>query len=431
MSKPPRSTPRVPHSARRAAAVPAGATSRRIARLAAAASLLFGAAACSGDDPTDPGDGGGDGTGEPVTLAVRGLGEIAGRFTGEVAVRGNTAYTTTWGRRGVTVGNALYVWDVSGATPALVDSVFVEDAITLGDVQVSDDGALLMVATEFDPGSVVLYRLTDPRKPQRIARFTSPSTASGVHTAKFGRVGGTLYAFLSVDPSPARLVVLDLADPAAPREVLAREMGRPFLHDVFVRDGLLFTALWHDGLTIWDVGGGGRGGTPSNPVQLGNVRTVGGSVHNIAWVHLPAGGRRYAWVGEEGPGSVTGRNSSGDIHVVDVTDMTAPREVAFLHVPGAGVHNFAVDEDAGVLYAAYYNAGVRALDVRGDVGGCDAAHRATDGRCDLAKTGRVLATALTGRTEPVFVWGVALEGGSLYASDMWNGIWKVGALGRE
>jgi hypothetical protein len=203
------------------------------------------------------------------------------------------------------------------------------------------------------------------------------------------------------------------------------------VHDVFVRDGLLFTALWHDGLTIWDVGGGGRGGTPAAPVPLGNVRTAGGQVHNVAWVHLPADGARYAWVGEEGPGSVAGARSSGDLHVVDVSDPTRPREVAVYRVAGAGVHNFAVDEAAGVLYAAYYNAGVRALDVRGDPGDCAAAHRLPDGRCDLGPAGRELAHGLTATGRDVFVWGVALGGGALYASDMFNGLWKLGVVDRE
>lgn len=412
---------------------PVASSYRRTLRVALAA-LVAGSVACSSDGPTPP-----PVVDPPVeppvtapTLAVRGLGAITGRYTAEVAVRGTTAYTTTWGRRGATgLGNALYVWDVSGAVPVLVDSAFVDNATTLGDVQISDDGALLMVATEYAPGSVVFYSLADPRRPQRIARFGSASTAAGVHTAKFGRVNGTLYAFLSIDPSPARLVVLDLSDPTAPRQVLARTMGRPYVHDVFVRDGLLFTALWHDGLTIWDIGGGGKGGTPADPVQLGNVRTVNGYVHNVAWVHLPdGGGKRYAWVGEEGPGSVTGFSASGDVHVVDVTDMTQPREVAFYHVPGAGAHNFAVDEPAGVLYASFYNAGVHALDVRGDLGSCAAAHKAPDGRCDLAKSGRLLATSLTNHTGPVFVWGAALDGGSQYVSDMWNGLWKVGVVVR-
>jgi hypothetical protein len=244
-------------------------------------------------------------------------------------------------------------------------------------------------------------------------------------------VNGTLYAFLSIDP-PSRLVVLDLSVPTAPREVFMRFMGNPFLHDVFVRDGLLFTALWDAGLTIWDVGGGGRGGTPALPVELGTVVTQGGNVHNVAWVQLPGAGgeRRYAWVGEEGPGSIVGARSSGDVHVVDVSDPTRPREVAVYGVAGAGTHNFAVDEARGVLYAAYYNAGIRALDLRADPAACTDAQRTADGRCDLALAGRELAHFVPPADRPVFVWGVALDGGALYASDMLNGLWKLGTVQR-
>ena len=69
-----------------------------------------------------------------------------------------------------------------------------------------------------------------------------------MHTAEVARVNGTLYAFLSIDTPSRDLVIVDLSDPANPREVFVRNMGSPFVHDVFVRDGLLFTALWNDGV---------------------------------------------------------------------------------------------------------------------------------------------------------------------------------------
>ena len=101
------------------------------------------------------------------------------------------------------------------------------------------------------------------------------------------------------------------------------------------------------------------------------------------------------FVGEEAPGNGSLLNSSnGDIHVVDVSNMAAPREVAFYHVDDAGTHNFSVDEQRGILYAAYYNAGVRALDVRGDLSTCTADQKSADGRCDLKKMGRELAAGL-------------------------------------
>ncbi|MFL5577034.1 MAG: LVIVD repeat-containing protein [Gemmatimonadaceae bacterium] len=399
----------------------------RIASLALLASLPS-LGACGGDGGTPPPRGGG------AALSVVGQGKATDRYNAELSVRGDYAYTTTWGANtDRAVGNQLNVWNVAGSTPSLVRSITVADATTLGDVQVSDDGRLLVVATERTGGSIVVFDLADPASPRQLSRFTSANTTNGVHTAEVQRVNGTLYAFLSVDPlgtsSPSRLTVVDLSDPSNPREVLSRVMGNPFVHDVFVRDGILFTALWSDGLTIWDVGGAGRGGTPANPIQLGNVHTVGGDVHNVWWFHDPVtGSKRYAFVGEEGPASLFSR-ASGDVHVVDVSDLANPREVAFYHVEGAGTHNFSMDEERGILYAAFYNAGVRALDARGDLASCTAGQKDANGRCDLARMGRELASGLTDRG-PVFVWGVQREGSFVYASDMLNGIWKLNGASR-
>ncbi|HEX4682318.1 MAG TPA: hypothetical protein VH277_06410, partial [Gemmatimonadaceae bacterium] len=291
-------------------------------------------ASCGGGDPASPGN-------SPLLsgppLSVLGMGSETARYTAEIAVKGNTAYTTTWGSR-LALGNKIDVWDVSAAAPVLVDSIIVAGAATLGDVQISDDSSLMMVATEFDGGSVVLYDVRDPRKPAFVSRFSNDNTSPGVHTAKFGRVNGRLYGFLCVDPrgsTPARLVIIDVSDPANPQQTFTRVIGNPYVHDTYARDGILFLGLWNDGVDIWDIGGGGQGGSPANPQVLGNVRTVGGEVHNIWWYHDAQGGRRFAFVGQEGPGSV-GTSSSGDIHVIDVSSLAAPKEVAVYHRDGAG-----------------------------------------------------------------------------------------------
>ncbi len=128
-------------------------------------------------------------------------------------------------------------------------------------------------------------------------------------------------------------------------------------------------------------------------------------------------------------------SSAGDIHVVDVGsgNWTGAREVAFYTVANAGTHNFWVDEPSGILYAAYYNGGVRALDVRGDLSACteaqkttlvDAVNGGTARLCDLGKMGREAGRALVGGGQ-VSVWGVQMVGNRLYASDMLNGLWKV------
>jgi hypothetical protein len=398
------------------------------ARSLFAGSGALGSLAGSGAGPTStPG-------GVPVSLPVTGSGVVADRFSAEVAVNGDCAYTTSWGTRGTVRGTAIKIWNVSGAQPVVIDSLIIADAGTTSDVQISDDKRLLVVSTEHGQnliGAINIYDLTTPAKPTLITHYQTVNTEAGVHTVKLGRIGGRHYAFLNIDPKvvgndvrPARLVIVDITTPSAPTEVFQQAMGRPYIHDVFVRDGFLFAALWDEGMAIFDLGGGGNG-SPQAPRRISTIVTKSGAtptapnrayVHNIWWFHDPvANAKKYAFVGEEGPASLFGF-SSGDIHVVDVSDLTKPREVAFFNVPGAGTHNFVVDEPSGILYAAYYNGGVRALDIRGDLGTCTAEQKSIDGRCDLTKMGREAGNALT--TQPVSIWGVALEGANLYASDM-------------
>jgi len=374
-------------------------------------------------------------TASAASLAVVGCGLLDSRYTAEVAVRDSIAYTTTWGFRSAQ-GNMVAIWNVAGDEPTLVDSVFVSGATTLGDVTITDDGQLLIVATERLNGSLVIFDRTDPRHPRQLARLATPETYNGVHTAEVGRVNGHLYAVLAVDPlsggssADSKIVIVDLGDPTNPRQVFVKSVpsSAPFVHDTFLRDGLLFVALWNNGIEIWDVGGGGQGGTPSAPVVLGAVATIGGDAHNIWWLHDAVSGNRYAFVGEESGPAQLGVSSAGDIHVLDVSDLTHPREVAFYHVPGAGTHNFSVDEQSGILYAAYYNAGVRAIDVRGDLETCAPPQQVTTGiltRCDLGAMGREVGRGLAGGSPAVYVWGVQLSGSFLYASDMLNGLWKL------
>ena len=143
----------------------------------------------------------------------------------------------------------------------------------------------------------------------------------------------------------------------------------PFVHDTYVRDGIAFMFAWDEGVRIFDVGNGMAGGTPAIPKQVGviitgtaNAGTVSPSVHNGWWFHNPVTSeKRYLFVGQEGPGSV-GSSSSGDIHVVDVSNLAAPVEVEFYHHPDqpdateptpvnrkAGVHNFWMDEPNQIL----------------------------------------------------------------------------------
>lgn len=189
------------------------------------------------------------------------------------------------------------------------------------------------------------------------------------------------------------------------------------IHDTFVRDGLAFVSAWNTGLIIFDVGDGRRGGSPSSPVEIsrivpsGNGVPGGPAVHNAWWFHNPVSGeKRYVFVGQEGPGTLFS-SASGDLYVIDVADLAQPREVASLRIPGAGVHNFWMDEARQVLYAAWYNAGVVAIDVSGTLAG------------DL--TSRIIARTPSGAAFGSYVWGVMLANGSLWVNDMVDGFWRL------
>jgi hypothetical protein len=188
------------------------------------------------------------------------------------------------------------------------------------------------------------------------------------------------------------------------------------IHDTFVRDGLAFVFAWDEGVIIYDVGNGIRGGSPAAPVEVSRLVTSEGNagspaVHNGWWFHNPVTSeRRYLFIGQEGP-AVIGSRASGDIHVVDVSDLANPREVAFFRLNGAGTHNFWMDEARQILYAAYYNGGVVALDVSGTLSG------------DLG--GRLLGQVRPGGAGNTFTWGVQLANGSLYAVDMLSGLWQL------
>jgi hypothetical protein len=368
----------------------------------------------------------------PVVLSVvAGGNNVPDRYSSDLWVHGNYAYSGTWGGffRKNDPGDVLNVWSLgpTGA-PSLTDSVKVAGVQTVSDVQVTDDGQLLVLSGERggdfgEDGGVYVYRLTDPAHPDFLG--VAPVPHGGVHTVTLSQINGQEYAFAAKNPGfsgredenqPA-LLIYSLRNPQSPalvhREPILPHYG---LHDTYVRDGIAFLFAWDEGVIIYDVGNGIRGGSPSAPVKISQlVTTTSGvnspSVHNGWWFHNPVTGeQRYLFVGQEGLG-VVGSRSSGDIHVVDVSDLAHPAEVAFFHLNGAGTHNFWVDEGRQVLYAAYYNAGVVALDISGTLSG------------DLS--GRLLSQIKPGGSGNTYTWGVQLANGSLYAIDMLSGLWQL------
>ena len=345
---------------------------------------------------------------EQGSFAIVGHGEQQARFNSDLWVHGDCAFTGTWGDRGGALGNTLNTWDITDPTaPELVSDLTV-DARVVNDVKVRAEGDLAVISHEFSldqRNGVTLLDLSDPCRPTVISRFTD-GLQSGVHNVW---IDGD-HVYVVTDNVGSGLRVLDVSDPANPVVVASFADPSSFLHDVYVRDGLAFLSHWDSGLIILDVGNGVMGGTPDAPREVSRVRTSGGQTHN-AW-YWPE--RGLVFVGEED------FVSPGIMHVVDVSDLSAPVEVATFRVPGDTPHNFWLDEDGELLYMAWYTKGIIALDVSGDLLG------------ELDRQGRTVAGAAysgfgacPGGVGGTCTWAPQLDDGHLYLSDMNTGLWVL------
>ncbi len=354
-------------------------------------------------------------TAQGAMTVLAGGNNVPERCTSDLWVAGSYAYTGTWGNCAGHGAQVLKVWNVATGV-ALLDSVFVGTG-TVSDNEVSADGTLLLATSEVGGATsgLHIYSLADPARPVLVG---FEAVSSGLHTGTFADIGGQRYVFAAKDPGAPALMVFRIQVDSVDKIVPVASVSQPDnygIHDQYIRDGLALVSDWNAGLRIYDVGNGVMGGSPGAPVLVSSILTGSSGlscncVHNTWWYHDSAGATRYIFVGQEGPGGV-GSSSSGDIHVVDVSNLALPVEVAFYHLAGAGVHNFWMDETRGILYAAYYNGGVVALDVTGTLSG------------DLAT--REIARLQPGGGGNTFVWGVMLANGALWVSDMVSGFWKV------
>ena len=328
------------------------------------------------------------------SFSVVGVGQVADRFTSDLWVHGGNAYTGTLRCRSL-CGNVMYVWDIGDPSqPSLVDSVFV-DAETVNDVKVRSDGNLAVITHEGSAdglNGITLLDLSDPAHPTVITRFTE-QLEEGVHNVW---IDGD-YVYAASDGRPLRII--DISQPDAPQIAASFYAGSSLVHDVYVRDGLAFVSHWGVGLVILDVGNGVLGGSPTNPVEVSRI-DLSGETHN-AWYWPEA---KYVFVGEEDFAK------PGIVHVVDVTEMASPVEVATYAVDGIDpAHNFWVDEAAGILYVGYYSNGVRAVDVSGALFG------------ELERGGREIAASLYAG-DLTNTWGPQLHNGFILTSDILDGL---------
>ena len=208
-----------------------------------------------------------------------------------------------------------------------------------------------------------------------------------------------------------------MSDRENPKEVGRWGLDHPnkVLHDVFVKDGIAYLSYWDDGLVVLDLGGAGKGGSPTRPVFVSRVNYPQGNTH-VAWRW-----NDYVFVGDEifpvdwDPEKPVA--ARGYIHVFDVSDLENPIEVAKYEVPEAGSHNVWIEDDDPTLYIGYYQAGLRTVDVSGELRG------------NLYRQGREIDHYLTEASENVkvpnaaFNWGVMIHDGKIYSADFNSGLW--------
>jgi len=341
-----------------------------------------------------------------------------------------------------TISDKLYIFDIADPAHPLAADPLKVDARLINDVSVTSDGKIGVITREgasSRKNGIVLLDTSDPMHPKVLSEYTATVTG-GVHSAYIN----SHYVYLT-DDATGSMRVIDFADVKNPKEVarwqiessgqmripIPKEEGGGFtmvgryLHDLQVVDGLAYLAYWRDGAIILDVGNGIKGGSPEHPQFVANYRFNYDELYGSGWLagaHAIYRYKNYLFVGDEvfpGDFDIASKNRipvRGIAHVLDVSDLSHPREVATYSVPEAGSHNIWIFDD--VLYMGYYNGGARVLDVSGELRG------------ELYNQGREIAHFWSGdpqgfRPNLPFAWGAYPYKGLIYVNDIHAGLWII------
>jgi len=345
------------------------------------------------------------------------------------------------------ISDKLYMYDIADpAHPVSADPLKV-DARLINDVSVTPDGKIGVITREgasTRKNGIVFLDTSDPMHPKVLSEYTATVTG-GVHSAYVN----SHYVYLT-DDATGSLRVIDFADVKNPKEVARWQvesssqmripvpeiegggftMAGRYLHDVQVVDGLAYLAYWRDGVVILDVGKGIKGGSPEHPQFVSNYRFNYDELYGSGWLagaHAIYRYKNYLFVGDEVFPATFDLASRARIpvrgitHILDVTDLGNPREVATYSVPEAGSHNIWVFDD--VMYMGYYNGGGRVVDVSGELRG------------ELYTQGREIAHFWSGdpqgyRPNLPFAWGAYPYKGLIYINDIHGGLW-ITRLGKH
>ena len=359
-------------------------------------------------------------------LDVVGRGKVLDRHTSDLWIWEGSdgrdyGITGTWGADG-----HAYVWDVTDPAHIVKLHEVQVDARTVNDVKVSEAGDIAVISREGASdrrNGIVVLGVGNPKEGVPVLSEFSDQLTGGVHNVFISE--SRVFAL----SAGRRYDVISIEDPRNPTRVGGFELETPghAVHDVWVSEGVAFSSNWRDGIVAVDVGGGGRGGTPENPVELGRYGYPSGWNHAAFPYKSRSTGKFYVFAGDEwfpygGFHSKSGSTPSkaeGWIHIIDWSNWENPREVARYQVPEAGSHNMWVEDD--IMYVGYYNGGLRVVDVSGELLG------------DLYKQGREIAKFVPYDSEGFipnspFVWGPQPYKGHIFFTDWNSGLWAVKLL---
>ena len=356
-------------------------------------------------------------------VEVVGRGKVLDRHTSDLWIWEGTdgrdyAITGTWGADGHS-----YIWDVTDPSNIVRLREVQVDARTVNDVKVSEDGDIAVISREGASdrrNGIVILGVGNPREGVPVLSEFTDQLTGGVHNI-----------FISEDhvfalSAGRRYDVIDIEDPRNPTRVGRFELDTPGhgIHDVWVSDGVAFSSNWADGVVAVDVGGGGRGGTPENPVELGRYAYPSGWNHaafpyrsqSTGTFYMFAADESFPYGGYSSDRGGTPSRAAGWVHVIDWSDWEHPEEVARYQVPEAGTHNLWIQDD--VMYVAYYNGGLRVVDVSGELMG------------DLYQQGREIALYVPHDPDGFianapFVWGPQPYKGHVFFTDWNTGLWAI------
>jgi uncharacterized protein YjdB len=344
-----------------------------------------------------------------------------------------------------TIADKLFVYDIADpANPKLLDTLKV-DARIINDISTTPDekiGVFTREGASNRKNGIVFLDTSDATHLKVLSEYTATVTG-GVHSAY---IDGH-YVYIT-DDATGSLRIIDFQDPKHPKEVARWQAENPtvvsintahgsitsgrYLHDLQVKDGLAYLAYWRDGLIVLDVGNGMAGGSPENPKLVSQYRFNHYELYGDGWLagtHSVFRYKNYLFVGDEVFPAIFEIDDRDRIpvraicHVMDVSDIKHPREVAQYEVPEGGSHNFWAAND--MLYEGYYSGGARVLDISGELRG------------DLYRQGREIARFWTGdskgfRPNLPFTWGgqpcsvtcdSPLLNSLMYFNDIHSGLW--------